>query len=128
MTKEQKEEQNDNKPPTCTMERVYTPPGLKEKKQKYILIIILNLIITMASLFVYHNYILKPQQSQNIIGVDIKGFLEKQKAGMVNGKISDEQFKANMDKLEAVVNDLGKKKVVLMSDVILRGAEIVDIQ
>ncbi|MGV8057567.1 MAG: hypothetical protein AB2L12_06050 [Smithellaceae bacterium] len=128
MTKEQKDEQNDNKLSTGTNEKAYTPPVLKEKKPKYILIIILNIIITLASLYVYHNYILKPQQSQNIVGVDIKGFLEKQKAGMVNGKISEEQFKANMDKLEVMVNDLGKRKVVLMSDVILRGAEIVDIQ
>ncbi|OPY85425.1 MAG: hypothetical protein A4E71_02089 [Smithella sp. PtaU1.Bin162] len=128
MTKEQKEEQTDSKSSTGIMERGYTPPRLKEKKPRYILIIILNMIITLASLYVYHSFILKPQQNQNIIGVDIKGFLEKQKVGMVNGKISEEQFKANMDKLEAVVNDLGKRKVVLMSDVILRGAEIVDIQ
>jgi hypothetical protein len=128
MTKEQKEEQNDTKPPTGTTERGCTPPGLKEKKPKCILIIILNIIITLASLFVYHTCILKHQQSQNIVGVDIKGFLEKQKAGMVNGKISEEQFKANMDKLEVIVNELGKRKVVLMSDVILRGAEIIDIQ
>jgi len=128
MTKEQKEEQSDNNPATETNEKVQTAPGLKEKKPKYILIIVLNVIITLGSLYVYHNYILKPQQSQNIVGVDVKGFLEKQKVGMVNGKISEEQFKANMDKLEAVVNDLGKRKVVLMSDVILRGAEIVDIR
>lgn len=127
MTKEQKE-QSDNKFPTSPIEKVDTPAGLKEKKPKYILIIILNIIITLASLYVYHSFILKPQQNQNIVGVDIKGFLEKQKAGMVNGKISEEQFKANMDKLEVMVNDLGKRKVVLMSDVILRGAEIVDIQ
>jgi hypothetical protein len=47
---------------------------------------------------------------------------------MVEGKITEEQFKANMDKLEATVNDLGKTKVVLMGDVILRGAQIVDVQ
>lgn len=97
------------------------------KKFNYLAIILINIVVTAASLFVYHNYILKPQQSRDIVGIDIKGFLEKQKTGMVNGKISDEQFKANMDKLEATVNYLGKKKVVLMSDVILRGAEIVDL-
>ena len=53
--------------------------------------------------------------------------MEKQKNGLVNGKITEEQFKANMDKLEMLVNDLGKRKVVLMSDVILRGAEIVEL-
>jgi len=47
---------------------------------------------------------------------------------MVEGKITEEQFKANMDKLEATVNDLGKTKVVLMRDVILRGAPIIDVQ
>lgn len=98
-----------------------------EKKFNYIIIILLNIVVTMASLFVYHNYILKPQQSQSIVGIDIKGFLEKQKSGLISGKISEEQFKANMDKLEVMVNDLGKGKVVLMSDVILRGAEIVDL-
>jgi hypothetical protein len=98
-----------------------------EKKFNYLVIILLNIVLTTASLFVYHNYILKPQQSRSIVGIDIKGFLEKQKSGLVSGKISEEQFKANMDKFEAMVNDLGKRKVVLMSDVILRGAEIIDL-
>ena len=104
--------------------------GGENKKSSNILIIVaLNLIITMASLYIYHCYILKPaKNNQNIVGVDIKAFLENQKKGMVEGKITEEQFKANMDKLEATVNDLGKTKVVLMGDVILRGAQIVDVQ
>ena len=104
--------------------------GGENKKSINILIIVaLNLIITMASLYIYHCYVLKPaQKNQNIVGVDIKAFLENQKKGMVEGKITEGQFKANMDKLEATVNDLGKTKVVLMGDVILRGAQIVDVQ
>ena len=104
--------------------------GIKNKKSINILFIVtLNLIITTASLYIYHCYILKPvKNNQNIVGVDIKAFLENQKKGMVEGKITEEQFKANMDKLEATVNDLGKTKVVLMRDVILRGAPIVDVQ
>jgi hypothetical protein len=62
------------------------------------------------------------------VGIDIKGFLEKQKAGMVEGKITEDQFKANMDRLENTVNELGKTKVILMSDVILRGAEVVNVR
>lgn len=104
--------------------------GHESKKSINILIIVaLNLIITMASLYIYHCYVLKPaRNNQNIVGVDIKAFLENQKKGLVEGKITEEQFKANMDKLEATVNDLGKTKVVLMRDVILRGAQIVDVQ
>ena len=104
--------------------------GRENKKSSNILIIVaVNLIITMASLYIYHCYVLKPaQKNQNIVGVDIKAFLENQKKGMVEGKITEEQFKVNMDKLEATVNDLGKTKVVLMRDVILRGAQIVDVQ
>ena len=98
------------------------------KKPNYLLIIILNITITVASLFVYHNYILKPSHFNNIVGIDIKGFLEKQKAGMVEGKITEDQFKANMDRLENTVNELGKTKVILVSDVILRGAEVVNIR
>ncbi|MFZ3156974.1 MAG: hypothetical protein WA124_05640 [Smithella sp.] len=104
--------------------------GIKNNKSINILFIVtLNLIITTASLYIYHCYILKPvKNNQNIVGVDIKAFLENQKKGMVEGKITEEQFKANMDKLEATVNDLGKTKVVLMRDVILRGAPIIDVQ
>jgi hypothetical protein len=104
--------------------------GRGNKKSSNILIIVaLNLIISITSLYMYHCYILKPvKNNQNIVGVDIKAFLENQKKGMVEGKITEEQFKANMDKLETTVNDLGKTKVVLMGDVILRGAQIVDVQ
>jgi hypothetical protein len=103
--------------------------GENKKSINIIIIVALNLIITTASLYIYHYYILKPaKNNQNIVGVDIKAFLENEKKGMVEGKITEEQFKANMDKLEATVNDLGKTKVVLMGDVILRGAQIVDVQ
>jgi len=103
--------------------------GANKKSINIIIIVALNLIITTASLYIYHYYILKPvRNNQIIVGVDIKAFLENQKKGMVEGKITEEQFKANMDKLEATVNDLGKTKVVLMGDVILRGAQIVDVQ
>ena len=103
--------------------------GANKKSINIIIIVALNLIITTASLYIYHYYILKPvRNNQIIVGVDIKAFLENQKKGMVEGKITEEQFKVNMDKLEATVNDLGKTKVVLMGDVILRGAQIVDVQ
>ena len=103
--------------------------GRNKKSINILFIVTLNLFITTASLYIYHCYILKPvKNNQNIVGVDIKAFLENQKKGMVEGKITEEQFKANMDKLEATVNDLGKTKVVLMGDVILRGAQIVDVQ
>lgn len=103
--------------------------GENKKSINILIIVALNLIITTASLYIYHCYILKPaRNNQNIVGVDIKAFLENQKKGMVEGKITEEQFKANLDKLEATVNDLGKTKIVLMRDVILRGAPIVDVQ
>ena len=103
--------------------------GANKKSINILIIVTLNLIITTASLYIYHCYVLRPaRNNQNIVGVDIKAFLENQKKGMVAGKITEEQFKANMDKLEATVNDLGKTKVVLMRDVILRGAPIVDVQ
>jgi len=125
-------EEKKNDKPRSESEVIELPGkcGRENKKSINILIIVaLNLIITTASLYIYHCYILKPvKNNQNIVGVDIKAFLENQKKGMVEGKITEEQFKVNMDKLEATVNDLGKTKVVLMGDVILRGAQIVDVQ
>ena len=127
MTEEKK---NDTPRSESKMIELNAKNGHENKKSINILIIVaLNLIITMASLYIYHCYVLKPaRNNQTIVGVDIKAFLENQKKGMVEGKITEEQFKANMDKLEATVNDLGKTKVVLMRDVILRGAPIVDVQ
>jgi hypothetical protein len=127
MTEEKKNDETKSESKVIELTNKY---GRENKKSSNILIIVaLNLIITMTSLYIYHCYILKPaRNNQNIVGVDIKAFLENQKKGMVEGKITEEQFKANMDKLEAMVNDLGKTKVVLMRDVILRGAPIVDVQ
>ena len=128
---ENKENNATNQEKQELTEMTFKNLGEKErpvKKPNYLLIIILNIIITVASLFVYHNYILKPSHFNNIVGIDIKGFLEKQKAGMMEGKITEDQFKANMDRLENTVNELGKTKVILMSDVILRGAEVVNVR
>ena len=113
------QEQNENESRT----------GKGEKKAAYFIgAIVLNLLITMASLYIYHHYVVKPnQQSVQIVGVDLKGYLEKQKTGMMNNRITEEQFKTNMDKLEATVNELGKTKIVMMADVILRGAEIIEL-
>ena len=126
-----KEEKKDDTPVSESKVIELTDKDGRENKKSIniIIIVALNLIITTASLYIYHYYILKPaRNNQSIVGVDIKAFLENQKKGMVEGKITEEQFKANMDKLEATVNDLGKTKVVLMGDVILRGAQIVDVQ
>ena len=127
MTEEKKNDQPRSE--SKVVELTDNNKGENNKSLNILIIVALNLIITMTSLYIYHCYILKPaRNNQNIVGVDIKAFLENQKKGMVEGKITEEQFKANMDKLEATVNDLGKTKVVLMGDVILRGAQIVDVQ
>jgi len=81
------EEQKDNKPET----------GKRDKKFTNVIItILLNIIITITSIYIIIIIFLNQRKNnQNIVGVDIKGFLEKQKAGLVSGKISEEQFKAN---------------------------------
>jgi len=113
------QEQNENKPGA----------GKGDKKAAYLIVVFaFNLLMTTVSLCIYHHYVVKPNQdSAKIVGVDLKGYLEKQKNGMINNRITEEQFKANMDKLEATVNELGKTKIVLMADVILRGAEIIEL-
>jgi len=113
------QEQNENKSGT----------GKGDKKAAYFIVgTVLNLLIITASLCIYHYYVVKPnQQSVQIVGVDLKGYLEKQKTGMMNNRITEEQFKTNMDKLEATVNELGKTKIVMMADVILRWAEIIEL-
>ena len=58
--------------------------------------------------------------------MDLRGYLQKQQAQFVAGQLTDEQFKANMDRFEAKLNSMPSNCIVLMADSALRGVSVVE--
>jgi hypothetical protein len=87
----------------------------------HLVVLLLNFIITAGSIFAYHRYF-----PQRIVAMDLRGYLQKQQAQFVVGKLTDEQFKANMDRFEAKLNSLPPNCIVLMADSALRGVSVIE--
>lgn len=98
-------------------------PGEKKKRgiRGHLVILLLNVIITTGAIFVYHQFFF-----QKIVAMDLRGYLQKQQAQFVAGQLTDEQFKANMDRFEAKLNSMPSNCIVLMADSALRGVSVVE--
>lgn len=80
-------------------------------------------IITSGGMLVAYDHWVAPQ----IVSVDIKGYIANQRDLYVAGKINDAQFKANVDRMAAVIEGLPKNKIVVMGDAVVRGVEKVEL-
>lgn len=80
-------------------------------------------IMTSGAMLVAYDHWVAPR----IVSVDIKGYIADQRDLYVAGKITDEQFRANVDRMAAVIEGLPKNRIVVMGDAVIRGAEKVDI-
>ena len=81
-------------------------------------VVIISLLISVLSLFFYDRFF-----AQKIIAVDMKGYIAKQRDLYMEGKLTDEQFRANVDKLEDAVKSIPSNRVAIMGDVVLKNAE-----
>jgi hypothetical protein len=52
---------------------------------------------------------------------DLKGYLREQTALIQAGAMTEEQFKAKLDKMEAALD--AEKSIILLKDVVVRGGE-----
>lgn len=105
------------------MEEQQDKTGRRPRPGKLILlgvILFISVLTSILSVFVYDRYF-----AQKIVAVDIKGYIAEQRDLYVAGKINDEQLKQNIDRLEKVLADIPKNKVVIMGDAVIRNAEIV---
>jgi hypothetical protein len=94
--------------------------GNKERHFNWPLTLLISLLISLVSIFVYDRFFV-----QKIVAVDVKGYIAEQRDLYISGKINEEQLKANIDKMEKVVTSIPKNKVIIMGDAVIRNAEVV---
>jgi len=81
-------------------------------------VVVISVLISILSVFFYDRF-----YAQKIIAVDMKGYIAKQRDLYMEGKLTDEQFRANVDKLEEAIKSIPSNRVAIMGDVVLKNAE-----
>lgn len=99
-------------------------PGAKNQKATpgYLEIIVMTILIVGGAIWGYDQFL-----AQKIFTFDLKGYLHEQTALIKAGEMTEEQFKSNLDRTEALLNAEADKSrhVILLKDVVMRnGNEI----
>lgn len=87
---------------------------------RWLAAILLFCFISALSIVVYDRCF-----STRIVSIDIKGFIAAQRDLYVQGKISDEQLKRNIDSLERTLQKIPANVVVIMGDAVVKNAEVI---
>ena len=90
----------------------------RRKSISWLSIIIISLLVSVLSVFFYDRFF-----AQRVIAVDMKGYIARQRDLYTGGKLTDEQFRANIDRLEEVIRSIPANRVAIMGDVVLKNAE-----
>lgn len=90
------------------------------KKTPWFLMIIVSIACSALSIFIYDQFF-----AQKVVAFDLKGFIAQQRDLSISGKLTDEQFKANLDRVESLMNSVPKRKVILMGDAVIKNIEII---
>jgi len=111
------------------LENEISPSKQKNKKEytftfkKLILMIaIVSFVVSGISIYTYDRFYVP-----KIVAIDFKGYLQNQRELWVSGKITEAQLKQNLDVLEAFVEKIPKKNIVLMADAVIRNIEVMQI-
>jgi len=91
----------------------------------YLETVAIALMIAVVTVFGYDRYI-----AQKIYVLDLKGYLRSQKALLVAGEISEEEWKAGFDKLGQSLNKAAAdpNHLILLKDVVLRNGNEINIE
>lgn len=85
-------------------------------------VLILNILVSSGTVFLYDRYF-----APKIVAVDLQGYIAKQKDLFLDGKIDEEQFRLNIDRLEKAIDEVPKNKIILTGDVVIRNAEVLNV-
>jgi len=80
----------------------------------------LALLVSCLALYGYDRYF-----AQKIKVVDLKGYIRAQSALLATGEITQEQWKADLDRIEQVLNREAAdgKAIIVLKEVVLRNGE-----
>jgi len=91
-------------------------------KIKQILITaLISLVVSTGCITVYDQFF-----AQKIIMFDLKGYVATLRDMYVAGKLDDKQLQAAIDRIETIVNNQPKRKIIITSDVLLGGGARVE--
>ena len=88
----------------------------------YLEIIVITILIVCGAIWGYDQFL-----AQKILTFDLNGYLREQTALIKAGKMTEEQFKSNLDRTESLLSAEAEKRrhVILLKDVVMRnGNEI----
>ncbi len=86
----------------------------------YLEVLFIAHMVAMAALYGYDHFF-----ANKVVALDIKGYLGEQKALLTTGKITEEQWKAGLDRLEQILQDQPANQMVILKEVVLKnGREI----
>ena len=99
-------------------------PGAETTKTTpgYLEIIVITILIVGGAIWGYDQFL-----AQKILTFDLSGYLQEQTALIKAGQMTEEQFKSNLDRTEALLGAEAEKRrhVILLKDVVMRnGNEI----
>ena len=118
MTKERAKTSGEEKTLTAKAPVAETPkttPG-------YLEIIVITILIVGGAIWGYDQFF-----AQKILTFDLSGYLREQTTLIKAGQMTEEQFKSNLDRTEALLGAVAEKRrhVILLKDVVMRnGNEI----
>ena len=98
------------------------PPVYSRKVLLYLIgTVLLSIITSVLSVIIYDQY-----YATKIIALDFKGFITYQRELYMTQKITDAQFRQNIDNLEKIVLGVPRNHVVIMGDAVLGRVEKID--
>jgi len=88
----------------------------------FVPLLIASMAVSVATVFVYDRYL-----AQKVAVLDIRGYLQERKDLFISGKITEMEFTASVDNLDATLNKIDKRIIVLKGDAVVRTAEKIKI-
>lgn len=92
----------------------------EKKKVSWLITVVISILCSVLSIFVYDRFF-----AQKVVAFDMKGFIAEQRDLYFAGKLTDEQFRANLDNIEAMIKKVPRRNVVLMGDAVIRNADVI---
>lgn len=87
----------------------------------YLEVATIALAMSAAMVFGYDHF-----YAQKIRVLDLKAYLRTQKALLTSGEISEEQWRAGLDKVEWALDNEPANHLVVLKDVVLRNGDEID--
>lgn len=95
----------------------------QRKAWDYLEVAVIALAASAVVAFGYDHF-----YAQKIRVLDLKAYLRGQKALMTSGEISEEQFRAGLDKVEKTLDGEPLNHVVVLKDVVLHNGDEIDLR